>query len=69
MTLKDNIFQDFKSMGSLLGPLIANAFMSSIEAKLRADGNIPDFYKRFVDDTFTIVPGIAAAETFVFKLP
>ena len=50
-------------MGSSLGPLMANTVMSSIEAQLKADGNIPDFYKRFVNDTFTIVPGTAAAET------
>ena len=37
--------------------------MTSIEAKLKADGNIPDIYKRYLDDTFTIVPGIAAYQT------
>ena len=72
VAIKNQLFQfdgslyeqvDGVAMGSPLCPLMANAFMSSIEAKLRADANIPDFYKRFVDDTFTIVPGIGAAET------
>ena len=54
---------DGVATGSPLGPLMANTFMSSNEAKLEADGNIYDFYKRFVDDTFTVVPGIATAET------
>ena len=42
---------------------MANTFMSSIDAKLKAGGTIPDFYKRYADDTFTIVSDIAAAET------
>ena len=57
---------DGVAMGSPLGPLMANTFMSSIEAKLKAVGTIPDFYKIlkfYADDTFTIVRDIATAET------
>ena len=54
---------DGVAMDSPLVPLMADTFMTSIEAKLKADGNILDFNKRCVDDTFTIVNGIATAET------
>ena len=55
-------------MGSLLGPLLANVFMCSIEDKLDQDGKLPSYYRRYVDDTFTIMPDIASAEIFLDTL-
>ena len=55
-------------MGSPLGPLLANVFMCSIEDKLDQDGKLPSFYRRYVDDTFTIMPDIASAEIFLDTL-
>ena len=72
IAVKDQLFKfdgnlyeqvDSVAMGSPLGPLMANTFISSNEAKLKADDTIPDLYKRYADDTFTIVSDIAAAET------
>ena len=42
-------------MGSPLGPLMANAFMCSIEDRLEKQGKMPEFYKRYVDDTLSII--------------
>ena len=55
-------------MRSLLGPLLANVFMCSIEDKLDQDGKLPSYYRRYVDDTFTIMPDIASAEIFLDTL-
>ena len=45
---------DGVAMGSPLGPLMANAFLCSIEEKLDQDSELPEFYTRYVDDTFAI---------------
>ena len=45
---------DGVAMGSRLGPLLAYVFMCSIEYKLDQDGKLPSYYRRYVDDTFTI---------------
>jgi len=50
---------DGVAMGSPLGPLLANVFMCSIEDKLNQDGKLPSYYRRYVDDTFTIMPDIS----------
>jgi len=55
-------------MGYPLGPLLANVFMCSIEDKLHQDGKLPSYYRRYVDDTFTIMPGIASVEIFLDTL-
>ena len=55
-------------MGSPLGPLLTNVFMCSIENKLDQDGKLPSYYRRYVDDTFTIMPDIASAEIFLDTL-
>ena len=52
---------DGVAMGSPLGPLLANVFMSSIEENLEREGKLPSFYRRYVDDTFTIMPNIGTA--------
>ena len=71
---KDQLFQfegtlyeqfDCVAMGSPLGPLIANVFMCSIEEQLDFNGKMPEFYRRYVDDTLTIMPGVKAASNFL----
>ena len=59
---------DGVAMGSPLGPLLANVFMCSIEDKLDQDGKLPSYYRRYVDDTFTIMPDIASAGIFLDTL-
>ena len=56
---------DGVAMGSPLGPLLANAFMCSIEDTLEREGKMPKYYKRFVDDTLTIMPNEASADNFL----
>ena len=56
---------DGVAMGSPLGPLLANVFMCSIEAKLQQDGKLPSFYRRYVDDTLTIMPDRESADCFL----
>jgi hypothetical protein len=41
------------AMGSPLGSLMANVFMCHLEDKLKRDGMIPEFYKRFVNDALS----------------
>jgi len=53
------------AMGSPLGPLLANVLMGSIEETLVHEGKMPSFYKRYVDDTLTIMPDTASAATFL----
>ena len=55
-------------MGSPLGPLLANTFMCSIEEKLEERNELPSFYKRYVDDTFTIMPDLNKANACLDKL-
>ena len=52
---------DGVAMGSPLGPLLANVFMSHIEENLQREGKLPSFYRRYVDDTLTIMPNIETA--------
>ena len=59
---------DGVAMGSPLGPLLANVFMCSIEETLERDGKMPAYYRRYVDDTLTIVPNIASANEFLETL-
>ena len=49
-------------MGSPLGPPLANVFMSSMEEKLESEGNLPVFYRRYVDDTLTVIRPIYSYE-------
>ena len=54
----DNIYDqiDGVAMGSPLGPILANIFMSHLEkiALHEFHGSKPIYYKRYVDDTFLI---------------
>jgi len=74
---KDQLFQfngdlykqmDGVAMGSPLGPLMANTFMCSIEEKLAHENKLPNFYKRYVDDTFALVSDLTAATDFLSVL-
>ncbi|XP_068753211.1 uncharacterized protein [Montipora capricornis] len=59
---------DDVAMGSPLGPLMANAFLCSIEEKLDQDNKLPEFYRRYVDDTFATMKNVPAAEDFLSTL-
>ena len=59
---------DGVAMGSPIGPLMANAFMCSIEDRLQDQGKLPEFYKRYVDDTLSIMPNVETAESFLSSL-
>ena len=77
LATKDQLFQfegnlyqqiDGVAMGSLLGPLMANAFLCSLEEKLERDNKLPNLYRRYVDDTITAMPDVAGAESFLSTL-
>ena len=77
LATKDQLFQfegnlyqqiDGVAMGSPLGPLMANAFLCSLEEKLERENKLPNLYKRYVDDTFTAMPDKADAESFLSTL-
>ena len=55
-------------MGSPLGPLLANVHMSSIEEKLDVEGKLPPYYRRYVDDTLTVMPDLSTARNFLNTL-
>ena len=59
---------DGVAMGSPLGSLMANTFVCSIEEKLAHENKLPNFYKRYVDDTFALVPDLTAATDFLSVL-
>ena len=53
---------DGVAMGSSLGPTLANIFMSKIESEAKELGAAFDYYTRYVDDCFSIVPDLAVAQ-------
>ena len=55
---------DGVAIGSPLGPLLTNAFMCSIEETLDREGKMPSHYRRYVDDTLTIMPKKHQPTTF-----
>ena len=57
-TFQGKMYEQVKgaAMGSPLSPLVANLFMEDIETKALATApSTPKIWKRFVDDTFTII--------------
>ena len=59
---------DGVAMGSQLGPLLADVFKSSIEEILEREGKLPSFYRRYVDDTLTVMADVASATDFLDTL-
>ena len=59
---------DSLAMGSPLGPLLSNVFMSHIEENLEREGKHPSFYRGYVDDTLTIMLSIKTASNFLDTL-
>ena len=59
---------DGVAMGSPLAPLLANFFMCHIEDMLQVNGKLPAYYKRYVDDTLTIMPNKNEARQFIQDL-
>ena len=55
-------------MGSPLGSLLGNVFMSHIEENLEREDKLPSFYGRYVDDTLTIIPNMETASNFLHTL-
>ena len=55
-------------MGSPLGPLVAYAFMCSIEKQSKEQNKMSAFYKRYVDDTLSKMPSASAASEFLSTL-
>ena len=55
-------------MGSPLGPLLANFFMCHIEDILQVNGKLSAYYKRYVDDTLTVMPNENEARQFLQDL-
>ena len=52
-----------------LEPLLVDVFMCSLEEQLQEEGTIPTFYKRYVDDTFAIIPSYTAEAHAFLDLP
>ena len=59
------LYEQTDGVASPLGPLLANVFMSHIEENLEREGKLPSFYRRYVDDTLTIMPNIETASYFL----
>ena len=59
---------DGVAMGSPLGPLLANVFMCSIEENLDQHGQLSRYYRRYVDDTLTVMPDRVTAGQFLDTL-
>ena len=56
------------AIGSPLVPLVANAFLCSIEEQRERKNKLPSLYRRYVDDTLSSVPDIQSATTFLATL-
>ena len=65
---QDRIYDqiDGVAMGSSLGPILANIFMSNfeIEAMNKFKGTLPSKYRRYVDDTFLIFKDKTDVDSF-----
>ena len=59
---------DGVAMGSPLGPLMANAFMCTLEEKLSKSNELPSFYNRYVDDALTKQSNLDSAASFLSTL-
>ena len=68
----DTMFKqiDGVAMGSPLGPVLANIFVGYYESRLfqSISHELPEWYKRYVDDTFAIFNGYNATNAFLDTL-
>ena len=64
-TLRTKLNRWVRTRGFPLGPLLADAFMRSTEETLERAGKMPSFYKRYVENTLTIMPDTTSAANFV----
>jgi len=55
-------------MGSPFGPLMANTFMCSLAEQLKLRDKLPSYYKRYVDDTSTVMKDEVSAYSFLHVL-
>ena len=55
-------------MCSPLGPLMANTFTCSVEEQLKLRDKLPSYYKRYVDDTLTVMKDKVSAYSFLHVL-
>ena len=55
-------------MGSPLGPLMANTFMCSLEEQVKLRDKLPSYYKRYVDDSLTVMKDEVSAYSFLHVL-
>ena len=59
----------WRGYGVPLGPLLANVLMSHIEENLHQEGKLPwSFYRRYIDDTLTVMLNIETASNFLDTL-
>ena len=74
---KDQLFQlngelyeqsEGVAMGSPLGPLMANTFMCSLDEQLKLRDKLPSYYRRYVDDTLTVMKDEVSAYSFLHVL-
>ena len=57
------------AMGSPISPIVANLFMEDLETKaLTTAPSTPKIWKRFVDDTFTIIQKATVLPTFILHM-
>ena len=79
IALKENHFmfenriydqKDGVAMGSSLGPILANIFMSHFETEAlsKYSGNLPSIYRRYVDDTFLIFDNRTDVDLFFIHM-
>ena len=57
-TLKGRFYeqQEGAAMGSPISPIVANLYLEDLETKaIQSAQNLPSFWRRFVDDTLTII--------------
>ena len=59
---------DGEAMGSPLGHPVANVVLCSTEGILEREFKLPEFYKRYAEDTLCPMPEIPAATTFLVTL-
>ena len=74
---KDQLFQfngelyeqsEGVAMGSPLGSLMPNTFMCSLEEQLKLRDKLPSYYKRYLDDTLTVMKDEVSAYLFLHVL-